>query len=106
MKKIHNRLFTREASFNSGYENGDEDWFVYTAKKTEQATITLDGGNGIDGVIEVYRDGKRVVKSDYYGINDNETLQLKLTKGKYYIKVRDSKGHASFDPYALTIKLK
>ena len=106
MKKIHNRLFTREATFNSGYENGDEDWFVYTAKKTEQATITLDGGNGIDGVIEVYRDGKRVVKSDYYGINDNETLQLKLTKGKYYIKVQDSQGHASFDPYALTIKLK
>ena len=106
MKKIHNRLFTGEASFNSGYENGDEDWFVYTAKKTEQATITLDGGNGIDGVIEVYRDGKRVVKSDYYGINDNETLQLKLTKGKYYIKVSDSQGHASFDPYALTIKLK
>ena len=106
LKKIHNRLFTKNASFNSGYENGDEDWFVYTAKKTEQATFTLDGGKGIDGVIEVYRDGKRVAKSDYYGINDNETFQLKLTKGKYYIKVKDSQGHASFEPYTLTIKLK
>lgn len=106
LKKIHNRLYTKNASLNSGYDNGDEDWFAYTARKTEQATITLDGGKGIDGVIEVYRDGKRIAKSDYYGINDSETFQLKLTKGKYYIKVKDSQGHASFDPYTLTIKLK
>ena len=80
MKKINNKSYTGKASFNAGYENGDEDWFVYTAKKTEQATITLDAGNGIDGVIEVYRNGKRVAKSDYYGKNDNETLYLKINK--------------------------
>ena len=74
--------------------------------KTEQATFTLDGGTGIDGVIEVYRNGKRVAKADYYGKDDNEILTLTLTKGTYYIKVRDRQGHASFVPYALSVKLK
>ena len=106
LKKINNKSYTGKASFNAGYENGDEDWFVYTAKKTEQATLTLDAEAGIDGVIEVYRNGKRVVKSDYYGKNDNETLTLKLIKGNYYIKVRDRQGNASFNPYTLSVKLK
>ena len=106
LKKNNNKLYTGKASFNAGYENGDEDWFSYTAKTTEQATFTLNAGVGIDGVIEVYRNGKRVAKSDYYGKNDNEIVSINLTKGKYYIKVRDAQGHTSFNPYTLTVKLK
>ncbi len=106
MKKINSKSYTGTASFNTGFENGDEDWFVYKAAKTEQATLTLDGGTGIDGVIEVYRNGKRIAASDYYGTDDNEVLSLTFTKGTYYIKVRDRQGHASFAPYTLSVKLK
>lgn len=106
LKKINSKSYTGKAFFNTGYDNGDEDWFVYTAKKSEQATLTLSAGNGIDGVIEVYRNGKRVAKSDYYGKNDNETFSIKLSKGTYYIKVKDRQGHASYNPYTLSVKLK
>ncbi|MGE7622415.1 S8 family peptidase [Viridibacillus sp. NPDC096237] len=106
LQKKSNKLYTSQAYFNSGYENGDEDWFIYEPKKTEQVTLTLDTSQELDGAIEVYRNGKRVAKSDIYGKGDKEILFLKMTKGTYYVKVRDSEGHASIDPYTLSLKVK
>ena len=106
LKKNNSKLYTAKAYLNAGNENGDEDWFIYKSKKTEQAILTLDAGQAIDGVIEVYKNGKRVAKSDYYGKDDNEVMSLKMTKGTYYIKVRDAQGHTSFNPYTLSLKLK
>lgn len=106
LQKKTSKLYSATASLNAGYQSGDVDWFVYKATKTEQATIKLDAGTGIDGVIEVYKNGKKVAKSDYYGKNDQEILNVKLTKGTYYFKIRDAKGYTSFTPYTLSVKLK
>ncbi|MBK3495759.1 S8 family serine peptidase [Viridibacillus sp. YIM B01967] len=106
LQKKSNKLYTSQAYFNSGYENGDEDWFIYEPKKAEQVTLTLDTSKESDGAIEVYRNGKRVAKSDIYGKGDQEILLLKMTKGTYYVKVRDSRGRASIDPYTLSLKVK
>lgn len=106
LKKIRNTIYTATGYFNSGYENGDSDWYVYQSKKTSQGTLTLDAGKEIDGVIEVYHNGKRVAKSDIYEKGDKEILSLKLKKGTYFVKVRDSKGHASIDPYHLSLIIK
>lgn len=105
LKKNNSKLYTAKAYLNAGYENGDEDWFIYKSQKTENATLTLDAGQQMDGVIEVFKNGKNVAKSDYYGKGDNEIMSLKMTKGTYYIKVRDAQGHTSFNPYTLSLKL-
>lgn len=106
LQKKSNKLYTSQAYFNSGYENGDEDWFSYESTKTENVTLTLDTSQESDGAIEVYRNGKRVAKSDIYGKGDQEILLLKMTKGTYHVKVRDSQGRASIDPYTLALKVK
>lgn len=106
LQKKTSKLYSATASLNAGYQSGDTDWFVYKPTKTEQATIKLDTGTGIDGVIEVYKNGKKVAKSDYYGKNDPEIFNIKLTKGTYYFKIRDAKGYTSFNPYTLSVNLK
>ncbi|WP_397540053.1 S8 family peptidase [Rummeliibacillus pycnus] len=105
-KKNSSKLYSATGFFNSGYENGDSDWYVYDSKKANQVTLSLDAGKEIDGVIEVYRNGKRVVKSDIYEQSDTEIVSLKMKKGTYYVKVRDSKGRSSIDPYKLSLKIK
>ncbi|OIK11460.1 S8 family serine peptidase [Bacillus sp. MUM 13] len=104
-KKINSKTYSASASLNAGVGEGDEDWFAFTSAKTQTGKITLKTGNEIDGVIEVYKNGKRVAYSDYYAQGDSEILSLNLSKGTYYIKVRDSKGNASFNQYGLTIAL-
>lgn len=106
LKKNSSKSYSATGFFNAGYENGDSDWYIYKSSKTNQATLTLDAGKEIDGVIEVYRNGKKVAASDIYAQGDKEILNLKLTKGTYYVKVRDQKGRASIDPYKLSLKLK
>ncbi|HWI46761.1 MAG TPA: S8 family serine peptidase [Rummeliibacillus sp.] len=106
LKKNSSKSYSATGFFNSGYENGDSDWFVYDSKTANQVTLTLDAGKEIDGVIEVYRNGKRVTKSDIYEQGDKEIVSLKMNKGTYYVKVRDSKGRASIDPYKLSLKIK
>ncbi|MFD0050286.1 S8 family serine peptidase [Actinomycetes bacterium NPDC127524] len=104
-KKVNSKTYSSSASLNAGVGEGDEDWFAFTSVKTQTGVITLKAGNEIDGVIEVYKNGKRVAYSDYYAQGDSEILSLNLSKGTYYIKVRDSKGNASFNQYGLTIAL-
>ncbi|MEK4758747.1 S8 family peptidase [Viridibacillus sp. FSL E2-0187] len=106
LQKKSSKLYSTTGYFNTGYENGDEDWYIYQPTKTEQVTLTLDASQELDGVIEVYRNGKRVAKSDIYGQGDKEILSLKMTKGTYYVKVRDGQGRASIDPYTLSLKVK
>ncbi|MFJ8263799.1 S8 family peptidase [Rummeliibacillus sp. NPDC094406] len=106
LKKNSSKSYSATGFFNSGYENGDSDWYVYDSKKANQVTFTLDAGKEIDGVIEVYRNGKKVAKSDIYEQGDKEIVSLKMKKGTYYVKVRDSKGRASIDPYKLSLKIK
>lgn len=106
LQKKSSKLYSTTGYFNTGYENGDEDWYIYQPTKSEQVTLTLSASQELDGVFEVYRNGKRVSKSDIYGQGDNEILSLKMTKGTYYVKVRDGKGRASIDPYTLSLKVK
>lgn len=97
-------IFEKSAYMNTGYKNGDEDWFVYTSKAKQSVQLTLSLPQDLDGVVEVYKDGKSVAKSDYYGAGDSESLSLKVTKGKYYIKVTERFKNASIEKYKLTIK--
>ena len=105
-KKNTSKSYSATGYFNSGYENGDADWYVYDSKKEGNVTISLDAGKEIDGVIEVYQNGKRVASSDIYEKGDKEVLSLKMKKGTYYVLVRDSKGRASIDPYKLSLTVK
>ncbi|MGG0657276.1 S8 family peptidase [Rummeliibacillus pycnus] len=105
-KKNSSKLYSATGFFNSGYEDGDSDWYVYESKKANQVTLSLDAGKEIDGMIEIYRNGKRVAKSDIYEQGDKEIVSLNLNKGTYYVKVRDSKGRSSIDPYKLSLKIK
>lgn len=105
LKKVKEKYYRTDAYFNSGFENGDTDWFVYEAKQAEQVEITLDAGE-LDGVMEIYKDGKRVAKSDYYGNGDSEVILLKLSKGKYYIKVKEANGLTSITPYSVILRVK
>lgn len=106
LKKNSSKSYSATGYFNSGYENGDSDWYVYKSTKTSNVTLSLDAGKEIDGVIEVYQNGKRVAKSDIYSQGDKEILNLKMKKGTYYVKVRDSKGRASIDSYKLSLNIK
>lgn len=58
----------------------------------------------LDGVLEVYKDGKRLSKTDLYGDGDAEKLTLNASKGTYYFKVTDRLKRASIQPYTLTVK--
>jgi len=106
LKKAKNKSYSAKGYLNAGVGEGDEDWYVFKATKKETATIKLAAGDEIDGVIEVYKNGKRVAKSDQYALGDAELLTLNLTKGTYYMKVRDVKGNASLNPYTLHVNLK
>lgn len=106
LKKNSSKSYSATGYFNTGYEDGDSDWYVYNSKKSNQVSISLDAGKEIDGVIEIYHNGKRVVKSDIYEQGDKEIVSLKMGKGTYYVKVRDSRGRASIDPYKLSLKIK
>ncbi len=39
MKKVNSKLYTGKASFNTGFENGDEDWFVYKADQNRASYV-------------------------------------------------------------------
>lgn len=106
LKKAKTKSYSAKGYLNAGVSEGDEDWYVFKAGKKETATIKFAAGDEIDGVIEVYKNGKRVAKSDQYALADPELLSLNLTKGTYYIKVRDVKGNASINPYTLHVNLK
>ena len=106
LKKAKIKSYSAKGYLNAGVGEGDEDWYVFKAAKKETATISFAAGDEIDGVIEVYKNGKRVAKSDLYALADPELLSLNLTKGTYYIKVRDVKGNASINPYTLDVNLK
>lgn len=106
LKKVKSKQYTAQAYFNAGYQNGDSDWYIYQSKKTKRVKVTLDAGPELDGVIEIYKNGKKVKSSDIYGKGDTEILFLNMTKGTYYIKVRDTKGNASLNPYKLSLELK
>ena len=106
LKKVKSKTYSATASLNRGTSDGDEDWFVFKADKAAKAVITLSGGRELDGAFTVYKDGKRVGGSDAYLAGDSEIKQLNLKKGTYYIKVRDSKGNATFNPYTISVKLK
>lgn len=96
--------------YSIGYMNvtsnkGDADYYLFTAQEERTYTFTLELPSDLDGIISVYdAKGNLVGKADYYASGDRECLQLKLKKGKYFIKVEDAFGNASIHPYKLIIK--
>lgn len=103
-KKKSTSTVSGSAYMNAGFTNGDADWFIYKATKKGKLTVTLDVPTSLDGVLEVYKDGKRLSKTDLYGDGDAEKLTLNASKGTYYFKVTDRLKRASIQPYTLTVK--
>lgn len=98
--------FERNAYFNPGQMDGDSDWFTYKAVKKGTATVTLVTSSNLDGVIEIYKDGKRIKKVDSYGDGEIEELTFNITKGQYYFKVTERFKQASGESYKFKLKLK
>lgn len=97
------KKYEKSAYLNPGHKTGDSDWFVHQVKKNGKLSATLTLPRDLDGVLEIYKNGKRVAKADYYGDGDTEKVTIKVTKGKYYFKVTDREKRASVNPYKLTI---
>ncbi|MBP2242276.1 hypothetical protein J2Z40_002850 [Cytobacillus eiseniae] len=89
---------------NAGVPYGDEDWYELKLAKNTKGTIELATGIEVDGVISLYKNGKLVTVADYYPGGDTEVLSFNLTKGTYHIKVRDSFGNTTLNPYTLNVK--
>lgn len=98
------RIYEKTAYMNTGLANGDVDWFTYQSQKSGKSTVTLTIPQDLDGVLEVYKDGKRLAKSDYYGKGDAEIIILTMRKGQYDFKVTERQQQASTNHYKLTIK--
>jgi hypothetical protein len=101
-RKSTNHYYTT-GYLNAGVPYGDEDWYRVYIPSNKGVKITLDGGPEIDGVIEVYQNGKLMNRADYYVAGDMEVLTLNLKKGTYDIKVRDVNGNSSLTPYKLKV---
>ncbi|AMW98052.1 hypothetical protein ATY39_00650 [Rummeliibacillus stabekisii] len=97
------KVKTATGYFNAGITKGDSDWYEYNVTKNTKGVIKLSAGQEIDGVISVYKNGKLVLKSDYYSGGDAEITPFNLKKGRYHIKVNDVNGNASMKPYKLSI---
>lgn len=88
---------------NAGIPYGDEDWYELKLDKNTKGTIELATGIEVDGVISLYKNGKLVTTADYYASGDTEVLNFNLSKGTYHIKVRDSFGNTTLNPYTLNV---
>ncbi|WP_313800946.1 S8 family peptidase [Cytobacillus sp.] len=88
---------------NAGIPYGDEDWYELKLDKNTKGTIELATGMEVDGVISLYKNGKLVTTADYYASGDTEVLNFNLSKGTYHIKVRDSFGNTTLNPYTLNV---
>lgn len=103
ISKKTSKIYEKSAYLNPGQKTGDSDWFVHNVKTNGKLSATLTIPSDLDGVLEIYKNGKKLAKADYYGDGDTEKVSLKVTKGKYYFKVNDRLKRASVHPYKLTI---
>ncbi|WP_075982993.1 S8 family serine peptidase [Bacillus massilinigeriensis] len=104
LKKVSSRAYEASGYFNAGVAYGDKDWYKLNLSKTTKGKITLTHSKEIDGAISLYnKDGKLLKTVNYYPEGDNETLFFNLKKGTYYIKVQDSHGDASMNPYKVRV---
>lgn len=100
----------KNSFYGTGYLNmtsnkGDVDYFKFYVSEAVKRTLTFKVPADIDGKVTVYDEkGTQIASSDLYGIGDNEVLSLDLKKGSYYIKVEDTFGNASAEPYEILIK--
>ncbi|MDM5340114.1 S8 family serine peptidase [Fictibacillus enclensis] len=107
LKKINSKSYSGTGYFNVvSQSGGDADWYKWTLSKKSKVKLTLDTSLDIDGVITVYKNGKQVAKSDYYGSGDAEVLYATLGKGTYHIKVKDLNGNASVHAYKLKAEIR
>lgn len=84
-----------------------ENRYRFTAEANGTYEIKFDMPIDIDGVLAIYTNTGRLIKEvDYYGAGDAEFLTLNLTKGSYFIGVKDYFGHTSVSPFTLTVKKK
>ncbi|QNU38947.1 S8 family peptidase [Geobacillus sp. 44B] len=105
LKKPNKNTFYNTGYMNVTNNNGDVDYYVFTANEERAYKFKLELPSDLDGVISVYdAKGKQVGKADYYISGDAEYLKLKLKKGKYFIKVEDAFGNASINPYKLIVR--
>ncbi|MED3573624.1 S8 family peptidase [Cytobacillus praedii] len=103
LKEKSSKHLQATGHLNAGVPYGDEDWYELKLNKNTTGTIELATGIEVDGVISLYKNGKLVTTADYYSSGDNEVLNFNLSKGIYHIKVRDSFGNTTLDPYTLNV---
>ncbi|MEN8701913.1 S8 family serine peptidase [Bacillus infantis] len=96
--------YSKKGWFNPGIGYGDEDWYSFTVGSKHTVSISLTASQEIDGVIELYQNGKKIASSDLYQAGDAETLRITLAKGQYWVKVKEALNQASAEPYELKIQ--
>ncbi|MFC0187297.1 S8 family serine peptidase [Fictibacillus aquaticus] len=104
LKKSGTTGFKYDGYLNMNTKGGDSDWLEYKVTKTKKSTITFATPSDNDGVINLYRDGKKVASANYYVDGDDEVLNYTVRPGTYYIEVKDRYGRSSTAPYKLSIK--
>lgn len=105
LKQVGKDKYYAYGYFNLTENKGDTDYYKIYLSTAKEYTIILETPSDIDGKVTVYdAKGKQVAQSDVYGRGDHEIFTAKLGKGPYYIKVEDSTGAASTDPYKIILK--
>ncbi|QPC47568.1 S8 family peptidase [Mangrovibacillus cuniculi] len=106
MTKVYSQLWKADGYLTAVEGQPDADWYTFTLDKHAEGIVRLDAPVGIDGVIELYKDGKLLKTADYYPMNDDEVLHVNLEKGTYVVKVKDALGQGSALPYQLRVFVK
>jgi hypothetical protein len=105
LKKANKNTFYGSGYMNVTNNQGDADYYVFTAYEERTYKFKLELPSDLDGVITVYdAKGNQIGKADYYRSGDAEYLVKKLKQGKYFIKVEDAFGNASISPYKLIVR--
>ena len=103
LSNITGKLFTGKGYLNTGVPYGDEDWYTVKVPRNTKVKFKLETGFEVDGEISIYQNGKAISVSDYYALGDAEVTEIPLSKGTYYVKVKDVQGNASLTPYEIKV---
>lgn len=89
---------------NAGIDFGDRDFYTLNVSENGTYELNMDVPKEIDGVINVYNEKGTLVKqlNNYY-IGDNEVGFADLSKGKYFMEIKDKQMRSSAKPYKLTV---
>ncbi|WP_017726201.1 S8 family serine peptidase [Halalkalibacterium ligniniphilum] len=89
-----------------GTERGHLDYYSFKLDKKQKVRMTFDTPMDIDGELTLFdAHGKELAQSNYYMAGDSEVIVKTLTKGTYYVGVRDANDNPSFNPYDVTVEI-